>query len=258
MLPITFENQCRACHALTIEADVNAAIQANLVTVPHRLTAAKLAEEVQQFWEDWYFKQHPVASQSPTPVPGRTAAADSAAIEIKNRCRESAAHLNRVCGMCHEFTDEQAREHLPNADPMVDAVLPRVAPVEIPQKFLIHARFDHPAHRAIDCSRCHQDCYPAQSMDLPMNSVGRAAAPGISQPSGDGRPSDSEPKRSPLMIANRDTCLECHSPRRENAETSLGGARFDCAECHQYHSRDQAVWQNRAYSEAERLTYKTE
>jgi len=221
MLPVVYENQCRACHPLTIEPCADDAAKP-CDTVPHRLTPAKLAEEVEKYWQDRYFKDHPTLQRRLLPLPGSSQDVEyqDASDWVREQSRQSATHLNRVCGKCHQFTDEAAREQPrqrpASADELIDAIIPRVAPVEIPRKLLAHARFDHAAHRAVDCAACHQDAYPAKS-------------------SGD-KLSDSEPNESSLMIANRDKCRECHSPRQEDAASSRGGARFDCAECHRYHN----------------------
>jgi hypothetical protein len=237
MLPITYENQCRACHALTIEpcADVvsgaalgNAAASKPCDTVPHRLVTGKLAEEVEKYWQDRYFKEHPTALRPLSPLPGSSAEPENQAASewVRQQSQKSAAHLNRVCSKCHQFTGDQVGQRQADADELVEAIIPRVAPVDIPQQRLAHAKFDHSAHRAVDCSECHQEAYPVKGSGVPA-SPEEAANP--------------EPKQSPLMIANRDKCLECHSPRQEGAEAALGGARFDCAECHRFHNHDDAT-----------------
>ena len=230
MLPVTYENQCRACHSLTFEpcgnidaGTVDHATSKPCDTVSHRLTAAKLAEELEKYWQDRYLKDHPTELKRLLPLPGspQELVNQDASDWVKEQCRQSASHLNRVCSKCHQFTNEIAHQRPVSADAMIDAIIPRVAPVEIPQKRLAHAQFNHAAHRAVECIACHQDAYPAKASGDKLE-----------------KPADAEPKQSSLMIANRDKCLECHSPRQENAEASKGGARFDCAECHRYHNRD--------------------
>jgi hypothetical protein len=233
MLPVTYDNQCRACHALTFEPCGEAAggsapreTSKSCDTVPHRLSAAKLAEELEKYWQDRYFKDHPTELNRLLPLPGsrQEPGSQSASDWVEEHCRQSASHLNRVCSKCHQFSDENSHQRPVSADAMVDAIIPRVAPVEIPEKLLAHAQFNHLAHRAVECISCHQDAYPTKASGDKLE-----------------EPADSEPKQSSLMIANRDKCLECHSPRQENGAAPRGGARFDCAECHRYHDRDEAT-----------------
>ena len=111
----------------------------------------------------------------------------------------------------------------------------------------------------MNCVDCHQDAYPAKDAGVAHpESKAPGTVPVFAESADFGElsrteqnrglspsptPANPEPKESPLMIANRDKCLECHSPRQENLATPLGGARFDCAECHRYHSRDTATFE---------------
>jgi len=65
-----------------------------------------------------------------------------------------------------------------------------------------HARFNHAAHQGINCADCHV---------------------GVEQST----------KSTDMLIEGRATCLKCHTSQPQ--ETQSGSARFDCAECHQYH-----------------------
>jgi hypothetical protein len=211
MAPVMFEQHCQQCHPLTIgpgAAD----------TVAHRLTAVQLAVEVRKHWEDRYLKDHPEATARALPLPSHPVeSVDAAASEwIQTHSDESAAHLNRVCSECHRFAQDRSAPTT-NATPFTTAALPEVARPLVQAPLLLHAKFDHAAHRTWDCRECHVAAYPsAGSLGLPI---------------------PDEPSSSPLAIAGRDKCLECHSPRRETATGGEGGAQFDCAECHRYHAR---------------------
>lgn len=244
MLPITYENQCQACHGLTVEpcagvpgGDTPEIKGKPCETVPHRLSAAQLTEKVAEYWAHRYFKINPKAQDRLLPPLGRSSDPESVAAKdwIKLRFEQSASHLKKVCSECHQWEPSHGN-HAETAN-FAAGIIPQVAPVEISQKFLTHARFDHLAHRAVDCRSCHQDAYPEQG------SGGKAADHSAEQTSESAAASldeayNPEPKESTLMIANRDKCLECHSPRNESGATAIGGARFDCAECHRYHNHD--------------------
>ncbi len=120
MLPITFENQCRACHSLTIEpcAGVENGVATNdgakpCDTVPHRLGPARLAEEIEKYWQTRYFNDHPTLERRLLPLPGSPHVVENqdASDWVRDHARQSATHLNRVCSTCHQFTEEVARSH---------------------------------------------------------------------------------------------------------------------------------------------------
>jgi len=81
-----------------------------------------------------------------------------------------------------------------------------VLPATIPAVWLSHARFDHSAHQHVDCRTCHAAAYAGDKQQLPDDKQ--------------------------VMIAGLATCVQCHAPPARGT----GGARFDCAECHRYHS----------------------
>ncbi len=219
--PIVYENHCAACHPLTITSAAGAAGETagKSIAIAHRLPPAKLADEIERYWQDRFLKEHPESLTRRLPLPGAGAQFEKQAAGdwINERYRQSASHVNRVCGKCHQLTDRQPAQPPASRDAMVDAVIPRVAPLDIPRQFLAHAQFDHSPHRAVACIACHQDAFPP---------VARRES--FAQ----------EPPESPLMIANRDKCLECHAPQSAGTATASGGARFDCAECHRYHNHE--------------------
>lgn len=84
-----------------------------------------------------------------------------------------------------------------------------VLPASIPQFWFQHGRFNHASHRAMDCAHCHGEATTAT-------------------------------KSNTVMIPNKNTCVECHSPAGSVEATTpiaaqFAGARSDCVECHTYH-----------------------
>jgi len=237
-LPIVYEQHCQACHPLAVKPGVAIAAASAIASqgprhgigpdgvVQHRLTQERLAEELEQYWEDRYFKEHPELLVRKLPLPGHSATAEDedARQWIRNGFQESLANLNHVCGECHRLLEPRAGQRPASGGELTSALQIRVAPVEIPSQWLEYARFDHAAHRATSCRRCHQDAY---------TDAGLAELPAAAE--------REEPAQSPLMIANRDTCLECHGPQEGYGDDARGGARFDCAECHRYHNRQSAA-----------------
>jgi hypothetical protein len=206
MMPITFENQCRACHPLTFEAD-RGKFRGDGVAVPHRLQPPA----VRQFLEGFYTRQlltdQPEAFQdllAKRPLPGKLldapkAARVSALIDKQVQAAGTRLFSEQACGLCH--LRAAAKDGQP--DVFAQAIL---AP-QVPECWLPHATFSHRAHRAVDCRQCHT----------------RAAT---SEQAGD------------VLLPGVKTCLQCHGPQRVEAGVVTGGARFDCVQCHRYHHGD--------------------
>lgn len=98
------------------------------------------------------------------------------------------------------------------------------SPTRVPDIWLKKARFDHGPHRSFDCRECHAAAYPDEPADGERE--GMPAVP-------IGSPLDN----SVVMIAGRESCTACHAPAAHDPTTGkpVGGARFDCVECHGYH-----------------------
>jgi len=196
MLPITYENQCRTCHPLSYESD-------SADVVPHGQSPGQIRRWLQGNYVGQYLEHNPQLLEQylpPRPLPGAPSLPlqETARKRIDHRVAVAEAMLSQaVCGKCHLC--------LPSDRPGLAAVVPP----QIPQAWLNYARFDHSAHRAVNCRQCHPRAY-------------------ADDPQASRRSSD-------VLIPRRDTCLACHGPRRVTAEGLQGGARFDCAECHQYH-----------------------
>jgi hypothetical protein len=77
---------------------------------------------------------------------------------------------------------------------------PKITPPIIPDRWYVHAKFNHAAHAAIrSCEECH----------------------------GQARTSE---KTSDILLPDRASCLECHSP------SPKGGVVSTCTTCHDYHN----------------------
>jgi predicted CXXCH cytochrome family protein len=87
------------------------------------------------------------------------------------------------CAYCHEVT------------PRANAA-PRVTVPAIPDRWMLHARFNHAKHTPMACTACH------------------AAAKSRST--------------SDIIMPSQRTCVVCHSPK--------GGVRDNCTACHGYHN----------------------
>jgi hypothetical protein len=240
MLPITYENQCRACHPLTVERVEEGDAFSGLLTIRHRLQP----DQIREFLEAHYTSQYLLGRNpaSDRDLPGGREASEyitlgrarfpvqaTALVGIVSQFPLQAlpvAYLRPVdgsvaervagaerelylskksCGECHSY---QPR---PEAISFRQPVQLRIEPPHVPDVWLPHAEFNHTAHRLLDCRVCHE-------------------AADASEKSGD------------ILLPGIGTCLQCHGPpQRKNPELT-GGARFDCVECHRYHHRDEKAF----------------
>jgi hypothetical protein len=148
-------------------------------------------------------------------IPGRTLGKNLAQKiqgDLLGRRGAVAAAVNAKCLQCHEVRSAASGE---------ETLLPELLAANIPNPWLVHARFDHRAHRQADCRLCHADAFTFEKRDEPrfVNAASGALAA-----------RDNEE----VMIAGIEVCATCHAPKRGD----VGGARQDCAECHAYHGRE--------------------
>jgi predicted CXXCH cytochrome family protein len=200
MQPIRFEQHCAACHSGELVAAVAAAGSAQSLQVPHGMQPNEIRPLLAGLASP--------ATGSPTlsletplqPIPGKTPGQNLAqTTEPSSAVRVAAAEQTlrgeHRCGKCHEFEGEN------------------IAPTRIPSIWLVHARFDHASHRAMQCYDCHD------RERLEMTVAGKP-------PLDDRRP----------ILPDIDNCRRCHVPTTAAGTT---GARHDCSGCHRYHAGDQ-------------------
>jgi len=196
--PISFERHCQACHQLRIGPGSND-------VVPHRLKAKELEQAIYAFLAE-RSAQPPVSDLKRFEgrllgKPREDFIAGKLLDESSERLTAIKEHLaTATCTKCHAFP---LGENAFSSD---------VAPSSIPPFWFRHARFDHAAHRGIDCLHCHPQAQ-AESR-----------------------------RSSDVMIVGYQNCVECHRPvsavrRPDGSDVGqiFHGARSDCAECHTYH-----------------------
>jgi hypothetical protein len=84
--------------------------------------------------------------------------------------------------------------------------LPEVEKSTIPALWFSHARFEHKAHRMLDCAECH-------------------------------RAAEKSDKTSDVLVPGKSTCLLCHSKSQPSGAAQEASAPTRCAACHVYHSK---------------------
>ena len=222
--PITFENNCRACHSLSFDprmpdVEVPHGVQPDVVESSLRQTyAAQVLSDDPKLLSEVYTPKAPLPGKAPVETPARKKLDDAVAVALKSFFDESPAESGSIrknnCNECHYFKkDEKAAKGL-------------VEPTKVPEIWFTHAAFDHTAHRGVSCRECHSRSYPLEA---------------------DGKTptKDASTVATDVLIPNIDNCVQCHAPSKgwagwfaSSPASSTGGASFDCTECHRYHNGD--------------------
>lgn len=219
MQPIAFDRHCKACHPLTVPTAGESAV------APHGLTAARLEEVVDGMLfrarqaEATAGRAQQAEPDELPPIPGRTLGSNLAQKiqqDVLGQRNGVLAALRVKCLQCHYAA--------PSTD-TPSLALAELMPANLPRRWLQHARFDHAAHRHTECRTCHQSAYAFEKRDPPQFLAAGSLSAGGGQLARD----DQE-----VMIAGSASCLACHSAARAGS----GGARHDCAECHDYHRHE--------------------
>ena len=245
MMPITYENQCRACHPTAVdpsELQATGLSKELALTVPHGLQPDQLHGIVTQAAAARAIadgdEPSQLAPKDRRAMPGRSGEQAQRTHDLPETIRQTTADLERIlfanhqtCYECHHYESEPTPElecrkpdgPLPpvvfgDGEPpalKVDGVLRplRVVTPRVPQVWLDRGRFDHSAHTAVSCRSCHEAAFPD--------------APNASCMSRD------------VLIPNVKSCQTCHAPASRSPDGGrIGGVDHSCTECHGYHNGD--------------------
>ena len=230
-LPVEFDRHCAACHTLPLDA-VPSAVAAGAppaAVVPHGLDAAALRRFVESVAVQRALAAAVPADDRERPLPtSRVPAAGALREDVARSAGDFAAatrsFVRGTCQKCHDVEEVDlpaAESLLAGAPAQAEAGWFRTVATAVPDVWLRKARFDHQPHRLYECRECHAAAFPG-----PLEEAVATLAAG-------GSPLD-----NPLvMIAGRESCTTCHAPSRWDSvkQARVGGARFDCVECHGYH-----------------------
>ncbi|GIW86475.1 MAG: hypothetical protein KatS3mg108_0799 [Isosphaeraceae bacterium] len=211
MKPVAYEQHCAGCHPLGFDPGLPER------QVTHGRTPAEVVAELRAVYSlavveanddllarripDRYRTRpgRPVETGDRSAAEARDAALDRA-LRILFGTATAPAPSQGGCLKCHDVADSP-----PLLQQVADYERIELAPTSVPAVWLTHARFDHQAHRAWDCARCHESARRSTT-------------------------------HRDLLLPDRDQCLECHAPAAATAEGQpLGGVDASCTECHSYH-----------------------
>lgn len=204
MLPIHFDQHCKACHPLTFSNELPN------VQIPHPLQPT----EVNQFlWGALAEKEvkKPEMKPGDRPLPGENIS------RIEKKAKESIlsgiAQLESVlykrerdkaieqvylgkntCGLCHY--DER---------PLGSVIPTRIVPPDIPEVWFQHGKFNHLFHRGVACTECHDKVRESTN-------------------------------HLDVLLPNVENCKVCHGPAAKVNGHNQGGVLHNCTTCHNYHN----------------------
>jgi hypothetical protein len=219
MLPVTYKNDCRACHPL--EFDSKSPGQ----QIPHGLSPRDVLDQLRQFYQAQAVKLDPDLLRRYIPTeqkPGKPAkpvsdqigrAVDDkvliavrilfgSGVNGKAMKQQELPNSRRGCVECHYLVPSPDR--LVNADAIRDVA---IEPVKVPSVWFERARFDHSAHRAVDCIECHANVNTSR-------------------------------KSADVLLPGIKDCIKCHGPATNQNGQASGGAGDSCTECHRFHNGD--------------------
>jgi hypothetical protein len=206
LLPVTFEHNCKACHARELEFDVYHLLSAAGAPAPHTPAPhAKDPKTIRDFLVTAYrgaLAANPAVARRP--LGNELAPQANAAVWLERVVKDSEAYLfGRKCVYCHEIAALSLKTAGDQGRPEFKKVN-RVAGRYVETKpdgepWFARGEFSHRRHRAVECESCH--------------TTARASS----------RTSD---VLTPVMQA----CTPCHGG---------SGTTLDrCSECHLYHNRN--------------------
>lgn len=204
MVPITYENQCQACHPLTVDRKVFSDPKAGYLAIPHRWQPKEIHEFLDNFFTAQAARGQADFPEKKVlrPLPGKTL--DLLEPKVRDEINKKRENVEKelyigrkACALCHEFTG-----NIPVAIKSRHPSDLGVVPTDVPQVWFQHAKFNHTAHRAVECANCHTGA-------------------------------ETSTASSDVLIPGLDNCVQCHAP---SSKIGTPSARFNCTECHGYHN----------------------
>lgn len=224
MLPIRYDAHCQACHPLTIERKNEKDPLSGDIAVPHGLQPQDVRRLLEGIYTDKVLRNdlkdfEKLVGKGNRPMPGKKLEEPVRDYQKKIEAAERLLYAGKnACGECHHYEPKDALTE-PNRNEALPRMF-RIAPPKVPQVWFEHARFNHAAHRGVDCRSCHQNA--------------DGVAGGGANPAASTRSSD-------ILIPGMDNCVQCHAPLTTSGGRQFGGVRHDCTECHRYHNGDHAL-----------------
>ena len=216
-LPVKFESHCVACHSLAYDPDHPER------SLTHRNQPAAVIEEIRtHFLADKVARREsggkvldarsaipPRALGRPDPLSTMESQQVEEAVFLQARRffggneHAPAGAANRAgCVGCHFLSPSPGTITTPESLQALGSV--QISPSSVPAQWWTKARFDHSAHHAVSCTECHSGVTTSRT-------------------------------QTDVLLPDKNSCLNCHGPVRQENDLRLGGVEADCATCHRYH-----------------------
>jgi hypothetical protein len=151
LLPVTFEQNCKSCHARELEFDVYQVLGPQAAPAPH----TKDPKTIREFIVTTYRKaleDNPEIARRP--LGNELAAQSNAAAWLARVVADSGAYLfQRKCNYCHEETQFDQGFLVVKKVNRIQGHYSLESPDGEP--WFARAEFNHRAHRAVECESCH-------------------------------------------------------------------------------------------------------
>lgn len=237
-LPINFETHCVACHPLTFDEAEGLRTR----SVPHRAQPKQIEDYLREVYSARYIADQlksPVEPKRGTgrldPLPDDLDAAGKKLAQERigqqvHTAMETLFRGNKTCLECHYAVTPANPSGTLAALPQT-IVPPKIVTVHQPR-----ARFDHSAHRGLNCQSCHPANYADGSSGYRTPDAERAAARKYAAADDEFRQYQHPPDLPTIA-----TCRECHAPARVQAGVTVAGVRHACTDCHSYHHAERRL-----------------
>ncbi len=185
MRPAEFATACAGCHLLTFDKRFDEGVPHDKPEVVHAFLAKAFQEYIVAHPSEVRVQRAPKRDLTGKPIPPEVRVLTPAQWVAERTADAEELLWRKTCKQCHSLSFRQVTS------------LPSVAPAEVRERWLPHAKFDHDAHRGFSCVSCHAKA-------LTSTETSEILVPGITN------------------------CKTCHAPGPEHAESR-------CFECHTYH-----------------------
>jgi hypothetical protein len=147
LLPVTFERNCRSCHARELEFDVYHLLGTGTGPAPHTKDLKTIHEYVAATYRQ-ALAANPALERRPLGT--ELAPVANAAMWLDRVTRDSERYLfERKCGYCHQTAGDGVVRNVN----FVAARFSEGSPQGTP--WLERGEFAHRSHRAVECEDCH-------------------------------------------------------------------------------------------------------